>query len=181
MSLIVCRVQTPDLNGKPITHNISDSTDLKRKASAERADHDDAVSPKRVRHDERRHSQTPPLHRRDSNTGITSNAGIKYYDDVPRRPDDSARRPSATLEEKKRGKRLFGGLLNTLSQKPTNNQQKRRQEIERRQQERLQNQRAEDDQKREENLKHLRVIRMQEQIGFEEKVVGATVHPALYP
>lgn len=75
-------------------------------------------------------------------------------------------------EEKKRGKRLFGGLMSTLSQTSnTSQQQKRRQEIERRQQDRIQKQRAEDDEKRAEKLEKLRLVRMAEQITFDEEVV----------
>ena len=91
-----------------------------------------------------------------------------------RRPshDEPARRPSATVEDKKRGRRLFGGLLSTLSQTNTNSQQKRRQEIEKRQHERLQKQRVEDDQKREEKLAQLKQIRIAEQMDFERNVVS---------
>ncbi|KAK2591391.1 hypothetical protein QQS21_010916 [Conoideocrella luteorostrata] len=81
------------------------------------------------------------------------------------------RRDSALQEEKKRGKRLFGGLLSTLSQTNTNSQHRRRQEIERRQQERLQKQRDEDDQKRAEKLSRIREVRMVEQIEFQEQVM----------
>jgi hypothetical protein len=86
-------------------------------------------------------------------------------------PNEPARRPSATTEEKKRGKRLFGGLLNTLSQTNTNNQQRRRQEIEKRQHDKLHKQKAEDDQKRAERYAQVRNVRMAEQIGFEKRVV----------
>ncbi|KAK8034840.1 hypothetical protein PG993_009835 [Apiospora rasikravindrae] len=75
------------------------------------------------------------------------------------------------MEEKKRGKRLFGGLLNTLSQTTTNSQQKRRQEIERRQQEKATQQRAEDSKHREAKLAKVREVRRREQINFEEQVM----------
>jgi hypothetical protein len=75
------------------------------------------------------------------------------------------------VEEKKRGKRLFGGLMNTLSQTNAKPQQKRRLEIERRQQERLQQQRVEDDARRQEKVAHLTKARMAEQIGFEKQVM----------
>ncbi|KAG5917066.1 hypothetical protein E4U42_007399 [Claviceps africana] len=81
------------------------------------------------------------------------------------------RRESAIQEEKKRGRRLFGGLLSTLSQTSTNSHHKRRQEIERRQQERLQRQREQDDQKRAEKLSKIREARLMEQVDFQEQVM----------
>jgi hypothetical protein len=84
----------------------------------------------------------------------------------------SERRQNATQEEKKRSRRLFGGLLNTLSQAPSDSQQKRRQEIEKRQQERLKRQHAEDGKKRAGKLAELRKVRMAEQIVFDEEVVS---------
>ena len=85
--------------------------------------------------------------------------------------DDPERRKSVTKEEKKRGMRLFGGLLNTLSQTTASTQQKRRQEVEKRQQERAHKQRAEDDKRRQDKLARITEIRRQEQIFFDEKVV----------
>lgn len=76
-----------------------------------------------------------------------------------------------TQEDKKRGKRLFGGLLNTLSQTGSSSQQKRRQEIERRQQIKMKEQTAEDDKRRAEKKAELHKIRMEQQIHFEEQVV----------
>ncbi|KAK7935334.1 hypothetical protein PG985_000829 [Apiospora marii] len=90
---------------------------------------------------------------------------------VPRQISPVERRLSASTEDKKRGKRLFGGLLNTLSQTTTNSQQKRRQEIERRQQEKATQQRAEDSKYREVKLARVREVRQREQIGFEEQVM----------
>ena len=88
----------------------------------------------------------------------------------------AGRRPSASLEEKRRGKRLFGTFLNTLSQtnSSTSSQQKRRQDIERRQHARVsqqREQRAEDDKQRQEKLAKLNVARKIEQVKFDEKVV----------
>lgn len=82
-------------------------------------------------------------------------------------------RKNVSLEEKKRGRRLFGGLLNTLSQTtPNNPQQKRRKEIERRQQERVQQQRVEDDRRRTDLLAERRRFRDAKQVDFEERMVG---------
>lgn len=83
------------------------------------------------------------------------------------------RRPEVNRdEEKKRGKRLFGGLLSTLSQTTTNSQQKRRQEIEKRQQEKATKQKIEDDKRRTERLAKLDRIRKIEQVRFDEQVVS---------
>lgn len=84
---------------------------------------------------------------------------------------DRSSRSSFSQEEKKRGKRLFGGLLNTLSQTTSNSQQKRRQEVEKRQQERAAKQRTEDDNRRSERLAKLDKIRRVEQVRFDEQVV----------
>jgi hypothetical protein len=98
----------------------------------------------------------------------------------PRRPSD-ARRPSATsgpptrrnvsLEEKKRGQRLFGGLMSTLSRSTTGTQTQRRLEIERRQQEKAQQRRAEDEKRRAERLEQLKKTRQIEQVKLDERAV----------
>lgn len=102
-------------------------------------------------------ARSPPAHRRDSSSKISY--------------DEPERKMSASAEDKKRGKRLFGGLLTTLNQTNTNPLQKRRQEIEKRQMERQERQKEEDTQKRDENLARLQEIREREQIAFEDKVV----------
>lgn len=157
-------IETAGVKAESSDQSHPETGHLKRKASRD-YDSADEGSPKRTRRDEngngRARSPSPYDQRRRPS-----------IDD--RRPshDEPVRRPSATLEDKKRGKRLFGGLLSTLSQTNTNSQQKRRQEIEKRQQERLQKQRVEDDQKREEKLAQLKEIRMAEQMEFERKVVS---------
>jgi len=85
---------------------------------------------------------------------------------------DRGGRRSISEQEKKRGQRLFGGLLSTLSQKPAGQQQKKRVEIERRQQERAQQQRVEDDKRRAEKLAKLNRVREVEQVKFDEDVVS---------
>jgi hypothetical protein len=135
----------------------------KRKASFD----DDGDSAKRPRPSEDAHS----------GAGAAS-----HNQDVKGEPPASAneRRKSAVQEEKKRGKRLFGGLLSTLSQTKPNPQHQRRQEIERRQQERLQQRRAEDDQRRAEeeqrkadNFARVRDIRRRHLSTWEDEVVCA--------
>jgi hypothetical protein len=116
----------------------------------------------------------------ESDAGAASPKRPKPEDEPRPTSDDTARneQPSRDeiarlkLEERKRGKRLFGGLLNTLSQANTNGPNKRRREIEQRQHERVQRQRHEDDQKRAEQLARVKRVRMAEQISFEEDVVS---------
>ncbi|KAK1773401.1 pinin/SDK/memA/ protein conserved region-domain-containing protein [Copromyces sp. CBS 386.78] len=81
-------------------------------------------------------------------------------------------RKNVSMEEKKRGRRLFGGLLNTLSQTtPNKAHQHRRKEIERRQQERVQQQRVEDDRRRTDLLAERRSFRETKQVDFEERMM----------
>lgn len=109
--------------------------------------------------DARREHEAPPLSRK-----------------APVSPEQS--RKNVSMEEKKRGRRLFGGLLNTLSQTAPSNkaQQSRRKEIERRQQERVQQQRVEDDRRRTDLLAERRRFRETKQVDFEERMVGLSVH-----
>lgn len=132
-------------------------------------------SPKEERraHDSRRRdSPTPPRRseRRDSEVSRRESVA------VPGKDRNS--RNSFTQEDKKRGKRLFGGLLSTLSQTTNNSQQKRRQEVEKRQQERAAKQRIEDDKRRSERLAKLDKIRRIEQVRFDEQVVSDCFIPA---
>jgi len=75
-------------------------------------------------------------------------------------------------EEKKRGQRLFGGLLSTLSQSTPNGQQKRRAEVEKRQQEKAKQQKAADETRRKEMLANLQTVRRTEQVKFDEQSVS---------
>lgn len=142
--------------------NTRDAQSLKRRASPD-AEYRDEI-PKRSRYDSdeddrdrsRRRSRSPSFHRDRS---------------VAEEPAPERRPPVATQEDKKRGKRLFGGLLNTLNQGPSSSQQKRRQEIEKRQKERMEKQATEDGQRRAERLAQLRTVRIREQIVLDEEVV----------
>ena len=86
-------------------------------------------------------------------------------------PAPATSRRNFSLEEKKRGQRLFGGLLSTLNKSAPNTHQKKRQEIEKRQQERAQQQWVEDDKRRTEKLAKLTPVRKIEQVKFDEQVV----------
>ncbi|KAJ4304376.1 hypothetical protein N0V88_001989 [Collariella sp. IMI 366227] len=78
-------------------------------------------------------------------------------------------RRNFSMEEKKRGQRLFGGLVSALSRPPSGAQQQKRLEIERRQQEKAQQRRADDEKRRTEKLERLKRIREIEQIGLDEQ------------
>ena len=78
------------------------------------------------------------------------------------------------VEERKRGQRLFGGLLSTLSQSTPNGQQKRRLEIEKRQVEKAQQQKHDDEVRRAEKLASLKKVRRAEQAKFDEESVSST-------
>ncbi|KGQ10278.1 hypothetical protein BBAD15_g4367 [Beauveria bassiana D1-5] len=136
-----------------------DSQPSKRKASPERDDRGE--SPKRTRYD-----SDEEMRDRSRRRSRSLRRDRTVVDEHP--PE---RRPTvATQEDKRRGKRLFGGLMNTLNQGPSTIQQKRRQEIEKRQKERMQKQDAEDGQRRAERLAQLRAVRIREQIIFDEEV-----------
>ncbi|KAM0347168.1 hypothetical protein ACHAPU_005109 [Fusarium lateritium] len=141
--------------------NDPDTGPAKRKAS----ENEGHLSPKRIKHDDHFREATDERPRRDTlqdrRDSYGDSAGV-----------DADRRKLATQEERKRGKRLFGGLLSTLSQTAGGTQHKRRLEIERRQQERIHKQTIEDDKVREEKRARLTEIRKSEQIVFDEEVVS---------
>jgi hypothetical protein len=105
------------------------------------------------------------------------NASPPVPDSTTLAPKDAnhGRRESNAQEERKRGQRLFGGLLNTLSQSTSNAQQKKRLEIEKRQQEKARLQKAEDESRRAERLQKLKEVRMREQVKFNEQSVSMHV------
>ncbi|KAB5558567.1 pinin/SDK/memA/ protein conserved region-domain-containing protein [Coniochaeta sp. 2T2.1] len=91
---------------------------------------------------------------------------------APPGPGPDRSRSRITEQEKKRGQRLFGGLLSTLSQRtPNNPQAKKRAEIEKRQHERAQQQRAEDERRRAEKLAKLTHVRRVEQVALDERMM----------
>lgn len=84
----------------------------------------------------------------------------------------SERRRSGHLEERKRGQRLFGALLGTLSQSSSSTAQKRRTDIEKKQQAKLKLQADEYDEKKKQRLEALVAVRRREQKKFDEQSVG---------
>ncbi|KAG9237220.1 pinin/SDK/memA/ protein conserved region-domain-containing protein [Amylocarpus encephaloides] len=106
-----------------------------------------------------------------SPSALQASPKLKLEDETPgEKPANPApdRRKSSLQEEKKRGQRLFGGLLSTLSQSAPNGPQKRRHEIEKRQQEKAKLQKAEDESRRARKREDLAVTRKAEQIKFDE-------------
>ncbi|KAL2877241.1 hypothetical protein SGCOL_007397 [Colletotrichum sp. CLE4] len=131
----------------------------KRKASIESLDEAEESS-KRVKFNDGDHGE--PL--------VQDSTQDSKPRDEESRASTARRAPLSRDEEKKRGKRLFGGLLSTLSQTNSSSQHKKRREIEQRQQEKAQKQRAEDEKRRTEKLARITEARWKEQILFDEKV-----------
>lgn len=127
-------------------------------------------------HEPERQSESPKrarTEREDARTGDASPDAPRpssQRTDAPQRSLEDARR-RVSQEEKRRGMRLFGGLLGTLSQRPTNPQQQKRQEIEKRQQERLKQLRVEEQNALQEKKAKLDETRARESIKWEERVV----------
>jgi len=76
---------------------------------------------------------------------------------------------SVKLEERKRGKRLFGALLGTLAQSSSSTAQNRRVDIERKQQAKLKLQDEEHDEKKKQKLSALMEVRRQEQKKYDKQ------------
>ncbi|KAI1116110.1 pinin/SDK/memA/ protein conserved region-domain-containing protein [Nemania sp. NC0429] len=104
---------------------------------------------------------------------VDSDKDDKRHDLRPQSAQEGGtdRRELARQEEKKRGRRLLGGLMNTLSQASAGSQHRKRQDIERRQQAKSTQQRAEEDRLRMQRLSKLEAVRRVEQIKFDEQVM----------
>lgn len=87
------------------------------------------------------------------------------------------RRKSGQLEERKRGQRLFGALLGTLSQSSSSTAQKRRTDIEKKQQAKLKLQAEEQDEKKKQKLEALLVVRREEQRKYDKQSVSRSQPP----
>ena len=165
----------------------------KRKASLE-PEHDEPVSPKRRKTESEEDAEgkeragpamrKSPEHPVPQGSGSSPSRAAEHPRDEaePRReethqarevaPQQPERRQASRDEEKKRGKRLFGGLLNTLSQSGNSSHNRRRQEIEQRQHEKARQQRIEEDRRRAERVARVTEVRMREQIDFDWRVVS---------
>ncbi|KAB2578964.1 Pinin/SDK/MemA protein [Lasiodiplodia theobromae] len=113
-------------------------------------------------------SKRPRLSIDDTNND--SQDGPRHQNDSPtdRRAD---RRRSGAVEERKRGQRLFGALLGTLSQSSSTAAQRRRADIDKKQQEKLKLQAQEFDQRKKQRLEELMVVRRREQKKFDEQTM----------
>lgn len=99
-----------------------------------------------------------------------------YVKDDPRSPTSTATSPlrkgrGGKDEERARGKRLFGGLLGTLSQSSSSSAQKRRAEIEKKQQDKLRLQAEADDDEKRRKLEELTAARVVEQVKYDKQSV----------
>ncbi|KAL8901112.1 MAG: hypothetical protein Q9207_005364 [Kuettlingeria erythrocarpa] len=84
------------------------------------------------------------------------------------------RKKSGQMEERKRGQRLFGALLGTLSQSSSSTAQKRRTDIERKQQAKLRSQAEEFDEKKKQRLEALMIVRRKEQEKYDKQSLNST-------
>ena len=96
--------------------------------------------------------------------------GVKQHS--PSQDQHSERRRSGHVEERKRGQRLFGALLGTLSQSSSSTAQKRRSDIEKKQQAKLRLQTEEYDEKKKQQLEALIVVRQREQKKYNTESVS---------
>ena len=89
------------------------------------------------------------------------------------KPPPPAKEANVQVEERKRGKRLFGALLGTLAQSSSSTAQRRRVDIEQKQQAKLKLQDEEYDEKKKLRLDALREVRRREQKKYNKQSVGA--------
>ncbi|KAK4179288.1 pinin/SDK/memA/ protein conserved region-domain-containing protein [Triangularia setosa] len=114
-----------------------------------------------------------PIQRKHSFSRRDSYGRDRQPPPLPQEPLAPPPRKLVTQEERKRGQRLFGGILGTLSGQagPSNSLHKRRLDIERRQHERTQKQEVEDEKRRKERVERTRKERMIGQIEVDEKLM----------
>jgi hypothetical protein len=127
-----------------------------------------------------------PAKRRFSNSADEQSKRPRLSDSDDQEPQTTAtsngngdgerpnRRLSGQQEERKRGQRLFGNLLGTLSQSSSSAAQRRRVDIEKKQQEKLKLQAEGYNEKRKEDLGRLNEIRIKEQAKYDEQSVGSS-------
>lgn len=89
-----------------------------------------------------------------------------------RRPERRPGRQNSGAEERKRGQRLFGALLGTLSQSSSTAAQKRRADIEKRQQDKLKLQDEEYDELKRKKREELTQVRRKEQRVYDRESVS---------
>ena len=95
--------------------------------------------------------------------------------DAPTTDQPRARQKAGrAVEERNRGKRLFGALLGTLAQSSSSTAQKRRASIEKKQRDKLRQQAEEDDENRVQRLEKLKQSRLKEQWKWNRQSVCHT-------
>ena len=111
----------------------------------------------------------PRLSQDESNGRADSSAASPPQEAREQRVND--RRKSGQLEERKRGQRLFGALLGTLSQSSSSTAQKRRTDIEKKQQTKLRLQTEEENERKKAKLDALMEVRRKEQKRYDRQSV----------
>lgn len=102
---------------------------------------------------------------------------------VKEHTDRPGRRGPRAIDDRTRGKRLFGSLLGTLAKANSSADpaiQRRRADIERKQQLRVRHQAREDDSRRHDQIRKLQRIRRREHWDFEERVVCSEMNPLFW-
>ena len=117
-------------------------------------------------------SKRPRLGRNEADEGRSDS--VTPQQSATQDTRQTERRRSGQVEERKRGQRLFGALLGTLSQSSSSTAQKRRTDIEKKQQAKLKLQAEEQDEKKRLKLEALLVVRRREQKKFDKQSVNYT-------
>ncbi|KAK1750755.1 pinin/SDK/memA/ protein conserved region-domain-containing protein [Echria macrotheca] len=154
------------------------------KIEEEEDDDDEHGKPARVKQEpvspERKEQETPeeaiPPQDGDRDRDRTSDGAAAAAAAAPPPAADVAPKPARRdfrEEEKKRGKRMFGGLLNTLSKAAPDPRSKKRLDIERRQQEKAKQQWAEDDRYKVERMARQHHSRQIDQVKYDEQAMEA--------
>ena len=129
---------------------------------------------------------SPPLtsKRRKSSASEPGSKRLRLSHEDSSRQDDAetpsltaskqppAKEANVQVEERKRGKRLFGALLGTLAQSSSSTAQRRRVDIEKKQQAKLKLQDEEYDEKKKLRLDALMEARRREQKKYDKQSVG---------
>ena len=158
--MIASAVVVPELTEEETQH---DPGSLKRRHSS--ASEQEAKKPRLSGHDQFQESANTNGNHGESPTQPKEQRSPRD------KSETEARRKNALDEEKKRGRRLFGGLLGTLSQQATNTTHRRRVEIEKKQKEKLRAQDEEEEEDKKRQLEQLTEERVQYQSLWDEETV----------
>jgi pinin/SDK/memA/ protein conserved region len=122
-------------------------------------------------------SKRPRLH---TDNSYQSSHGSPTQSATVMSPPPARRKMSAlgvdSVEEKKRGQRLFGGLLGTLSQTSAKPAHRKRDEIEKRQQEKIRQKDEELAEEKRRKREQIESIRREDQKVWDEQSVSASRH-----